>query len=375
MRKIHISLVGGQTMPIYIGFQATGYDLALLVHSKESMKEAKHIKANIQKAALYELPTVDYDNILIQSEALLNQFKDDEVFVNVSGGIKTWTVAFTFLSVSRSNVTLIYIDQNNDCIDLTHKKKQIGNYHLGITDILRYNHQKPSGNTPLSTYTSRDVKAMKQIRQLRSFKIKDFNQLTLSSVVLDFKNSNEDDSFHYELSTGSSITYDREKRSYTMFLTKYGKQPMRLSLSSPHIDQLLFNAGWMEFQVAHALGEWSQAKEVWLNVKFPYIQGKVKNELDVIVSTGSRLLFVECKTQIYNTTDIDKFRTAVKNYGGTSSKALFITDTIQMKPEAAQKCADSEIMAFCWRGHGNDDETKAALFDLLDHQMKNINKK
>lgn len=375
MKKIHISLVGGQTMPIYIGLLATGHDLAMLVHSKESMKEAKHIKANIKKAALYEMPTVDYSNILIQAEALLNQFKEDEVYVNVSGGIKTWTVAFTLLSVARENVTLIYIDQNNDFIDLTHNIKQVGNYHLGIQDILKFIHQEPSGRTPLSTYTKADYEAMRKIKKIRSFNLKDFNQLTLSSRILDFKNTNEDDSYHYELDSGSYINFDKEKRRYHMFLTKTGNQPILYSLASPHIDNILFNAGWMEYQVAYALGEWSQAKEVWLNVKFPYYDGKSKNEIDVIVSTGSRLLFVECKTNIFDNTDIDKFRTAVKNYGGTSSKALFVTDTQQMKPEAAQKCADSDIMTFCWKGYSDENSTKEALYQLLDDQIKNINKK
>lgn len=40
---------------------------------------------------------------------------------------------------------------------------------------------------------------------------------------------------------------------------------------------------------------------------------------------GTKVLFVECKTHINNPTDIDKFKSAVNNYGGSGSKSLFVT--------------------------------------------------
>ena len=73
------------------------------------------------------------------------------------------------------------------------------------------------------------------------------------------------------------------------------------------------------------LSSWEYAKEIIMNANFPYKNNNPKNEIDIIVNTGNRLLFVECKTQINDITDIDKFRTAVKNYGGMGCKALFIT--------------------------------------------------
>ena len=39
----------------------------------------------------------------------------------------------------------------------------------------------------------------------------------------------------------------------------------------------------------------------------------------------NKVHFVECKTHINNPTDIDKFKSAVNNYGGSGSKSLFVT--------------------------------------------------
>lgn len=63
-----------------------------------------------------------------------------------------------------------------------------------------------------------------------------------------------------------------------------------------------------------------------MNVEFPYKNNLPKNEIDIIVNTGDKLLFVECKTRICDNTNIDKFSAAVKNYGGMASKALFVSN-------------------------------------------------
>jgi hypothetical protein len=104
----------------------------------------------------------------------------------------------------------------------------------------------------------------------------------------------------------------------------------RFSFTSKHSFNLVMNSGWFEYKVAKLLEGWSRAQEIWMNVVFPYKPGKdgtrkSKNEIDVIVHTGKKLLFVECKTSVFDKTDIDKFAAAVKNYGGMGSKALFIT--------------------------------------------------
>lgn len=137
---------------------------------------------------------------------------------------------------------------------------------------------------------------------------------------------------------------------------------------------LVFFSGWFEYKVAEMLSHWKFAKEIILNVKFPYQNALPKNEIDVIVNTGNRLLFVECKTQIKDITDIDKFRTAVKNYGGMGCKALFITEAT-MKDTAAEKCKDSDILCFSLHDCGNLIDSQKALFMKLETELFEINKK
>jgi len=118
-----------------------------------------------------------------------------------------------------------------------------------------------------------------------------------------------------------------------------------------------------------------------MNVKFPYVEGNPKNEIDIIVNTGNRLMFVECKTQIHTLTDLDKFSKAVRNYGGTGCHALFVTYG-PMTSEAAEKCRDNGIIPFSFKDTltaSHDDDRRGiitrALHQLLDERLFTINKK
>jgi hypothetical protein len=83
---------------------------------------------------------------------------------------------------------------------------------------------------------------------------------------------------------------------------------------------------------------------------------------------------VECKTQISSSTDIDKFRTAVKNYGGLSSKALFVTDNV-MTDLQKEKCRESDIIMFSFQDKTIGDNKEQELFKLLEQKLFNINTK
>ena len=126
------------------------------------------------------------------------------------------------------------------------------------------------------------------------------------------------------------------------------------------------------------ISHWRHAKDVRLNCKFPPKDTKSvqfpKNEIDIIVNTGTKILFVECKTRIFNSTDIDKFRTAVKNYGGLGSKALFVTDNV-MDDLQKEKCQESDIIRFSLQDSTIGDNKEQELFKLLEKELFNINTK
>ena len=95
---------------------------------------------------------------------------------------------------------------------------------------------------------------------------------------------------------------------------------------APHLKDLLFFAGWFEVMVARMLSVWKSGQDIRVGVRFDFASSmRMKNEIDIIMNTGNKLLFVECKTRIMHLNDLDKFNNVVKTYGGTGSKALFVS--------------------------------------------------
>ena len=123
------------------------------------------------------------------------------------------------------------------------------------------------------------------------------------------------------------------------------------------------------------LSKWDKAKEICLNCRFSSKIDLDKNEVDIIINTGKKILFVECKTQINSSTDIDKFRSVVKGYGGMGSKGLFVTDA-KMSDFNREKCEERKILPFSIetaKQWALAPEKALALF--LDTDLFNINTK
>jgi hypothetical protein len=109
-----------------------------------------------------------------------------------------------------------------------------------------------------------------------------------------------------------------------------------------------------------------------MNCHFPFKEGVDKNEVDIIIDTGTKILFVECKTQIHDTTAIEKFRSVIKGYGGTASKGLFVTDA-KMTEIALAKCKEHGILTFSLQDEHAGKSTEEAIVALLDAELYNIN--
>jgi cystathionine beta-lyase/cystathionine gamma-synthase len=232
--------------------------------------------------------------------------------------------------------------------------------------------------TPFKQFTQQDFEQIKKIREVRNFNRLEFNELT--SKMYEFQQNKELSGQQHEKvvqseSKMSELVWNRATDSYRMYLFKQGNSQKKLEVEfcSPNITKLLLNTGWFEYEVASILAKWKYAKEIRLGCRFSTKETKDdKNEVDIIINTGTKLLFVECKTYIKNITDIDKFRSVVRNYGGLNSKAIFITDeTIDLK--AKEKLDDNRLMSFSLKDNHLNLPLEKALFLLLESELNQIN--
>lgn len=375
-KKIHIALVGGQTMPVYQGIIEMSPDAIVLICSESTKNQADTIAQEYPGiTSVRQLPPVDMLQIMEKTQQILDEVAADEVTINVTSGTKSWALAFTMLTQGRENCQIVYIDQNGMFYNYTRRQQWQFQSTLSMEQLMRFNGQYPKTHTLLSEYTDEDTKELRKIKTIRHKHPVTFNELTILSNSKQWKAAldHSDEGTFEARDRVSYIQWNKEDHWVDIFI-QGRKFCSNESLESPHIINLVFNTGWFEYEVAKMISQWQYAHEVWMNVVYPYRGGNAKNEIDVIVNTGGKLLMVECKTQIQDNTNIDKFRSAVKNYGGMGCKALFITES-RMKEAAKEKCADNQILSFSIQDYEKETDAQRALFALLDKEIININAK
>ena len=378
MRRLHIALVGAQTMPIYIGIRESNADKFILIHSLQTKSSAEIIAKYINRidTVLCELPAWDFPKMKAVIDGLLAEYREWSVEANISGGSKPWGFMFSMFAFKYSNLSLFFVDQSctiHNISDLTSRKAKP--LDGGIRQIFEFNQileldQKSSvTHVELTSYNKKDVEILSEIKRYRKRYPGIFNKLTIPQ-------KNNKNRFHnnkldtiIDERSQSEFFWDirgSEQKVRLTFINRFGKSD-EVTFQSPHAFDMVVASGWFEYEIANCLGLWPMAKDIWLNSLFPYSNNTPKNEIDIIVNVGYKLLFVECKTKIFDKTDIDKFRSAVKNYGGLSSKAIFIS-LESMDAQTIEKCETNGIDYFSLDGRPAV-EMKQSLFAKLNTIM------
>lgn len=379
MRKVHITLLGREVAPVYNAIMATSPDYIVYIHSEssDSIKALEALKREITTdSESHLLSPTDPFEIKSKAEFLAQNFKEDDVVVNITSGLKSWAYWFGVLFEKRQNASIVYIDQNNVLWDYGTMTK-IENVQFDMRALFRLYGNSIDGNcVSLKSYTKEDENAIKIIEDLRKFNFQEFNSLVTTLPDSNRKTLQNGNNGFFQTIRGSSVKWEKPAQAgdngkAVVCIKKNNGSSLNKEIISPHIIDLLFNSGWFEYKVARIISKWTKAKEIFLNCHFPFRPGVDKNEVDIIVNTGTKVIFVECKTQIYNTIDIDKFRNVIKTYGGMGSKGLFITDAV-MKDNAVQKCEENSILHFSLQQPLLVPADKA-LSILLDSELYNIN--
>lgn len=366
-KHIHISLVGGQPAPVYHGVMAVDPDRVIFVHSEQTKSDVDKISLSIDIDKIYiEVDPVDIVKIKESINDIYKEIKGiDYVSINLSGGTKAWAIITYEVFRNRKNTKLFYIDQNNILWDFIDNSLIEVRFDIDMQFKLYGN--MPNNYHLFSDYTDDDDAQVAKIQKLRKHNYSIFNDLSSNFTKRQKNNS-------YALKDGSFLEWDRDDLLFRLSIAN-GKGVFKTEVfDSPNSKHLLLNNGWFEYVVAKTLNGWIRTIEIRLNCVFPTKDDSPKNEVDIIVNAGTKLLFVECKTQIHNETDIDKFASAVRVYGGMGSKALFVTDA-PMSAKAKEKCRDNGVIPLSIEEFGGVLYAKKSLYEALDKELFNVNTK
>jgi len=347
---VQITLVGKQTVPVILGIEEMKPDSIILVCSDSTLEQAYHISGLFQgRCELYEINDESPDIIEVYVRRLLNRFLDERVQVNLTGGMKMWALAFASEAAVRDNVETFIINQNNTFYNYRTGRLWDSDIEPSTREFMGWIQAiEPEQMISITDFTERDEAVYRHLIEftngLSDSKWKEFIKIT---------NAQDDSSQRYWDPENECLVLDLGGEAHTTF-------------SSEHARNIVQNAGWFEYEVAKIISHWRYATDVWLGIEF-YQGEEALNEIDIIVNTGWKLLFIECKSGLFRPIDIDKFNTAVRNYGGNGSKSLLVARR-PISPLAKTKCIQSGTLYFSFDGLDGQ-EIEKELFPYLEANL------
>ena len=344
MTKLHIALVGGEPTPVYQGIVYANPDRVILICSEKTKNVAENICG--QLSALQDVIEIRIfsDTDLHSMEASTAQLAseitaDTELSVNLSSGLKVWTLVFyNILHPQLPDAKIFCLGQDGTVFDITADRSD-ERVDFDMEAQFRLLGNEIASYTSYADYTAED-RSMLNVVKSWSISPRYHDALkVLTKAFVDIAKGCDTKPIVVE-NNESKLEWNPETRSFSGNL-----KGRNIDFNCTHAWHILLNTGWFEVYVASLLAQFYPPKDIRLNCVFKTRTDAIKNEVDIIVNAGKKLIFVECKTQVFQSIDVDKFASVVRTYGGLGSKALFVTNT-PMKAEAQEKCNDKGITTY-----------------------------
>jgi len=351
--KHQIAFVGGQIIPIFWGIYEKNPDVIHLLHTKDSRRQVAII-SNVfrgKKIISHQIDPYQVEDIKSQVEEIVLNNEKDDFELNLTGGTKLMALAGQSI-FNTLGLNSFYVKQNSEIYNFIDRSTTKINSKLEIRSFIQL-----SGHNKYSSQMFSDISN---------------SELELSKKILKISGT----SFFQNLM--GIVRKENVDPKNCRELT-HAKKGVRLYWKLPHLKlenngeviecrskkafEIVFNGIWWENVVADSIKNWGKIYELGLGVEVfsKEKEGNAKNEIDIVVNTGQKLIFIECKSGNVKQEDINKIRAVKRLYGGVASKSILVC-RYKPRPDIIEKCQDLGIAVFY-------DRNLSKLSRKLDHLL------
>lgn len=337
--KHQIALVGGQLLPVYIGIKEFNPDKIHFIVSNETKNNLTILKPLLSNYIFTEYTCDAFDFYAIKSvcESIIQELPvSDTIVFNLTGGTKIMVLAAQAI-IHERQLKGFYINQDDSILELPSYIKKTINTQISIREFFDLSGHHIFASKKISEFSVEDFKVAHSIGDFAK-KDKRYSSIT-SFFRREFKTIPE--LGNENLTSAIVVKWDKNK----LLAEQNGK--IFFSFSCNHVIDLFFNAGWWELIVAEQVAKWAKIKEVLLKCELPFKSDKKtpKNEIDILLNTGKKLIFIECKSGQIKQEDINKMKIIRQTYGGVISKSILVS-RIPASPNIVEKCKELDIELF-----------------------------
>ncbi|WP_419486720.1 Card1-like endonuclease domain-containing protein [Chryseobacterium bernardetii] len=341
--KHQITFVGGQLLPVIVGIKEFSPDKIHFFVSEESKDKISLLKPFLSNKMISEkkCDPFDFTSIKVKlTETIKKIDPTDEVQFNLTGGTKIMVLAAQAI-MQEMHLKGFYINLNNTFLELpSYKIKKITS-EITTREFFEMTGHKIRHSKNISDFPPDDFKSVSAIE---SFSLSyDKLLLLINSKIRKTYDNNKNIpvSGQLEITKTCKFCWTANKINVTL----QGRDILKID--SLNVRTLFFNAGWWELVVAKEISKWSKAKELLIQCELPFKTDvhTTKNEIDILVNIGGKLIFIECKSGAVKQEDINKMRIVKDTYGGLVSKSLLVCRYMP-STSIIEKCKELNIEIF-----------------------------
>lgn len=341
--KHQIALVGGQLLPIYVGIREFSPDKIHFIVSKESVESLNNLKPMIAgiSQSEYRCNAFDFYEIKTVCEKIIQKINpDDSIIFNLTGGTKIMVLACQAI-IHEKGLNGFYINQDDSFFVLPSYERKSISYELSAKEFFDISGHSTYNYKTINDFTEEDIKTAEKIK---NFANNDYKyKLIIGAFRKKYFNKNDSLPAKGVESVNNNIRVIWDATSINI---EYNNKNI-LKLNSKIAQELLFRAVWWELIVAREIANAKNYKELFLGFELTFKSDKqvTKNEIDILINTGKKLIFVECKSGLVKQEDVNKMKIVKQTYGGIISKSILVCRELPNQ-SIIEKCKELDIELF-----------------------------
>lgn len=342
MAKIHITLLGKESLPVFYPIIEFHQKVVYLIGTREN----KNIALSIERVLSYlgieyhfcEVAAFDIlETCRICDEIHDDYMADDEFLYNITGGTKPMAIG-ALITAKKHGSKIIYTN-GSKCMDINTYESvdlqcKLDSKVLFVIQGQQVKDVENYAENPMKTLAAKKIMDLivndnKVYRDLSEYK-----EMCAGNVPNNFNHKK----IRYANENGHVVV---EYEGATV-----------LDVDFEDSDKLLFEGRWWETLVADALSKWSNGRfEILQNVKFrnksdAHESTKDKNEIDMLVNLGTTFVMIECKSGNLTQNEIYKMDYVRNTYGSDKSKSVLVS-FYPVKNDLKEKAQESQIDVIC----------------------------
>lgn len=363
MEKHQIALVGKELLPIYYGVKKFAPDVLHLLVTKQTKDKVALVKRLVEPAVKCIEHVCDaFNGRGVESICESICGEDVQVSFNLTGGTKLMAFAAFHIAL-RNESQVFYFTPSNEIVDLISYESNPVDISLTNEEIILLSGNTIKTKQPVSQLDASDIEASKLIMEFQQSHSKEYKRI--SNYVRNVYNSDVS-KLPSEFKASTDLTIQLLRDGHIRIVNQYDEDLLVLR-SSRSLD-LLFHGEWWEVLVASELAKVNNdSGEPWMNVVFNNDDKDKsdKNEVDVLLNIGTKLLMVECKSGNVRQDDLNKMHAVRGAYGGEMSKSVLIS-YYPLNDALKSKCKELDLEVIAPRSFWDCKKTLSRISDEID---------